>query len=180
VSDEEILKAMFLTNDAEVTVAEGSSARHVLADQMRASLAERTGRDYSLVSDAEVLDGIEYFLFPNFMPWAGYLTPLVYRFRPHGNDPDSCVVDIMLLEPLPEGSDRPAPAPTHHLAPDETFVDAPELGYLGRILNQDGSTFGRIQRGLHASVRPTITVSRYQESRIRHFHATLDRYLAST
>jgi phenylpropionate dioxygenase-like ring-hydroxylating dioxygenase large terminal subunit len=178
VTDEEILKAMFLTNDADVTVAAGSTARHVLADQMRASLAERTGRDYSLVSDAEVLDGIEYFLFPNFMPWAGYLTPLVYRFRPLGNDPDSCVIDIMLLEPLPEGAERPAPAPTRYLARDESFVDAPELGYLGRILNQDGSTFGRIQRGLHASVQPTITLSHYQESRIRHFHATLDGYLS--
>ena len=153
VTDEEILKAMFLTNDADVTVAAGSTARHVLADQMRASLAERTGRDYSHVSDAEALDGIEYFLFPNFMPWAGYLTPLVYRFRPHGNDPDSCVIDIMLLEPVSEGAERPAPAPTRYLASDESFADAPELGYLGRILNQDGSTFGRIQRGLHASVQ---------------------------
>lgn len=178
VTDEEILQAMFLANGAALTVETGSTARQVLADQMRASLAERTGRDYSTVSDAEMLDGIEYFLFPNFMPWAGYLTPLVYRFRPNGNDPDSSVVDIMLLEPVPEGTERPAPVPTRYLADDETFADAPELGYLGRILNQDGSTFGRIQRGLHASVRPTITLARYQESRIRHFHATLDRYLA--
>jgi phenylpropionate dioxygenase-like ring-hydroxylating dioxygenase large terminal subunit len=177
VTDDEILKAMFITSDEEVAVQPGTSARHVLADQMRASLRERTGRDYSRVSDAELLDGIEYFLFPNFMPWAGYLTPLVYRFRPNGNDADSCVIDIMLLEPIPEGEPRPAPAPTRVLASDETFVDAPELGYLGRILNQDGSTFGRIQRGLHASVKSTITLSQYQESRIRHFHATLDGYL---
>ena len=54
---------------------------------------------------------------------------------------------------------------------------ARELGYLGRILNQDSATFGRVQRGLHASVKPNITVGRYQESRIRHFHATLDAYL---
>ena len=84
----------------------------------------------------------------------------------------------MLLEPVSEGAERPAPAPTRYLASDESFADAPELGYLGRILNQDGSTFGRIQRGLHASVQPTITLSHYQESRIRHFHATLDGYLS--
>lgn len=177
VTDDEILKAMFITGDDDLAVEPGTPARQVLADQMRASLEQRTGRDYSDISDAEALDGIEYFLFPNFMPWAGFLTPLVYRFRPNGNDPDSCVVDIMLLEPVPDGEPRPSPAPTHVLAPDETFVDAPELGYLGRILNQDGSTFGRIQRGLHASVKPTITLSQYQESRVRHFHATLDAYL---
>jgi phenylpropionate dioxygenase-like ring-hydroxylating dioxygenase large terminal subunit len=177
VTDDEILAAMFLTGDDHAGVEPGSSARHVLADHMRASLEQRTGRDHAPISDAEALDGIEYFLFPNFMPWAGFLTPLVYRFRPNGNDPDSCVIDIMLLEPVPDREPRPAPAATHVLEPDETFVDAPELGYLGRILNQDASTFGRIQRGLHASVKPTITLSQYQESRIRHFHATLDAYL---
>ena len=57
-------------------------------------------------------------------------------------------------------------------------MNVPELGVFGRVFNQDGSTFGRIQRGLHASVQPTITLSHYQESRIRHFHATLDGYLS--
>ena len=42
-----------------------------MADGVRASLQRRTGRDFSEVSDAEILDGIEYFLFPNFMPWGG-------------------------------------------------------------------------------------------------------------
>jgi phenylpropionate dioxygenase-like ring-hydroxylating dioxygenase large terminal subunit len=177
VDDAEILAAMFITADEDVTSSEGSTARQVLADQMRASLRERTGRDHSHISDAEALDGIEYFLFPNFMPWAGFLTPLVYRFRPHGNDPDSCVVDIMLLDPVPDNGPRPAPAATRYLGEGETFADAPELGFLGRVLNQDGATFGRIQRGLHASVKPGVTLARYQESRIRHFHATLDAYL---
>lgn len=178
VPDAEILEAMFITGDTGLSVEEGSTVRRVLADQMRASLAEQSGRDMSHIADTEALDGIEYFLFPNFMPWAGFLTPLVYRFRPDGDDPDSCVIDIMLLAPLPGDGTRPAPSPTHHLGEGETFADAPELGYLGRILNQDASTFGRIQRGLHASVKPNITLSRYQESRIRHFHATLDAYLA--
>ena len=54
----------------------------------------------------------------------------------------------------------------------------PELGALGKVFNQDTVRFARIQRGLRASVRPSLTLSRYQESRIRHFHATLDAYLA--
>jgi phenylpropionate dioxygenase-like ring-hydroxylating dioxygenase large terminal subunit len=177
VDDAEILEAMFITNDAGLTVEEGSTVRHVLADRMRASLQERTGRDFSPITDAEALDGIEYFLFPNFMPWAGFLTPLVYRFRPNGDDPESCVIDIMLLEVLPADGARPEPAPTRYLGEGESWADAPELGYLGRILNQDASTFRRIQRGLHASVKPSITLARYQESRVRHFHATLDAYL---
>jgi hypothetical protein len=161
----------------DVTVPPDATARQVLAQRVRESLKRRTGRDYSRVTDAEALDGIEYFLFPNFMPWAGLLTSFAYRFRPHGHDADSCVVDIMLLQPVPKGEPRPAAAHPRYLGPDESWADVPEFGTFGKVFNQDGSTFGRIQRGLHASVRSTIALGRYQESRIRHFHATLDDYL---
>ena len=40
---------------------------------------------------------------------------------------------------------------------------------LGRILNQDNSTLGRVQRGLKASAKPGVTTAHYEESRIRHF-----------
>ena len=132
----------------------------MLGERVRASLRKRTGRDYSNVTDAELLDGIEYFLFPNFMPWAGFLTSFAYRFRPDGHDPDSCVIDIMVLEPIPDGADRPPAAPTRVLGPDETWADVPELGVFGRVFNQDGSTFGRVQtrtprvRAAHDDVGP--------------------------
>jgi hypothetical protein len=111
------------------------------------------------------------------MPWGGFLTSFAYLFRPNGNDPGSCVMDIMVLEPAPEGAERPPAAPTRYLGPDETWSDVPELGVFGRVFNQDGATFSRVQRGLRASVRPTTVLARYQESRIRHFHAALDAYI---
>ena len=40
-----------------------------------------------------------------------------YRFRPDGHDPDSCVIDIMVLEPIPDGADRPPAAATRVLGP---------------------------------------------------------------
>ena len=173
-----IVRAMVNARDEGVAVEPGSTARQVLAERVRRSLRKRTGRDYSQLTDAEALDGIEYFLFPNFMPWAGFLTPFAYRFRPNGHDPNSCVIEIMMLEPVPEGESRPAAAATRYLGPDESWADVPEFGAFGRVFNQDGSTFGRIQRGLHASVASTVTLGRYQESRVRHFHTTLDAYLA--
>src|SRR4029453_2090359 len=114
-------------------------ARRVLAKQIGRAFRERSGRNCSQISDAEALDGIEYFLFPNFMPWAGYMTPLVYRFRPNGNDPDSSVMEIMLREPVPANGPRPAPAPKRHVGEGQSWADVPELGYLGRILNQDSA-----------------------------------------
>jgi len=175
--DAAIMRATLGAAAADVPVPPGSTARQALGDLARVVLSDRTGRDFSGVTDAELLDGIEYFLFPNFMPWAGYLTALAYRFRPDGHNPDSCVIDIMMLEPAPADRPRPPAAPTRYLAADETWADAPELGFFGRIFNQDGSTFARIQRGLHASVQSSTNLSRYQECRIRHFHTTLDEYL---
>jgi phenylpropionate dioxygenase-like ring-hydroxylating dioxygenase large terminal subunit len=180
IDDAEIVQAMFIGRDQDLPVANGATARRVLADRMRAVASERTGRDFSHITDAEALDGIEYFLFPNLMPWMGFLTPLVYRFRPNGNDPQSCLMEVMLLEPVPAHGPRPRPAPTRYLTDGETWADIPELGGLGRILNQDTAIMGRVQRGLRASVQPNILLARYHESRIRHFHYTLDTYLNRT
>jgi len=178
VAEQDIVDAMFLTkDDPDAVVPDGSTARQVLADRTRRRLAERTGGDYSTVTDCEALDAIEYFVFPNFVPWAGYTTPLAYRFRPDGDDHRRAVMDVMLLEPVPVGGPRPAPSPTRHLADGERWADAPELGYLGRILDQDTATLARVQRGLEASDGPAVTLASYQESRIRHFHDTLGSYL---
>ena len=109
------------------------------------------------------------------MPWAGVGAPTCYRFRPNGDDPDSSVMDVVLLSPVPEG-ERPPAAKVRFLRDDEKWTDAPELGGLGAIFEQDTSNLARIQRGLKASVKG-VTLAEYQESRIRHFHAVLDRYL---
>src|SRR5579862_953134 len=175
VSDEEIIGLMFSTQDAPP--GPGASARQVIADSIRRTVSSEAGRDVAM-SDAEAVDAVEYFVFPNFMPWPSYTTPLVYRFRPNGNDPDSSIVDIMLLQPVP-ASGRPPAAPMHVLGPGETYLDAPEMGYIGRILNQDFSTMPRVQRGLRASQQRELTLAHYQESRIRHFHATLASYVGS-
>lgn len=179
VGEQQIVDAMFMTrDDPGARVPEGGTARELLADRKRAELSESTGRDYSGITDCEALDAIEYFVFPNFVPWAGYTTPLAYRFLPAGT-PDRSTMDVWLLEPLPASGPRPAATPVRHLGPDEPWASAPELGYLGPILDQDTATLGRVQDGVAASVRPGITLAHYQESRIRHFHSTLGSYLES-
>jgi hypothetical protein len=39
------------------------------------------------------------------------------------------------------------------------------------------ATLGPVQRGSEAAARPEVSLARYQESRIRPFHGTLDEYL---
>lgn len=173
---EQMARDLQYGDPADVVVPEGMTARQVAAAALRAQIGGMTGADLSGVTDAEMLDAIQYFVFPNFYPWAGYGAPLIYRFRPNGDDPESCLMDVMLLLPLPEGAPRPPATPVHHLGPDESWTAAPELGALGPVFDQDSSNLEKIQRGLHA-LRKDITLADYAESRLRHFHQVLMQYL---
>jgi phenylpropionate dioxygenase-like ring-hydroxylating dioxygenase large terminal subunit len=161
-----------------IEIGPGETARGKLAERAREKISRSSGTDMSNLSDAEALDLIEYLLFPNMVPWGGQALPIVYRFRPNGDDPDTHIMEIMFLfAKAPDGS-HPEPAKMRLLGPDQDWKDAPELGSAAMVADQDTDNLRRIQKGLKASRKPGVTLARYQESRIRHFHATLDAYLA--
>ena len=161
-----------------IEVGPGETARGKLAERARQKISRSIGRDMSGLSDTESLDLIEYMLFPNMVPWGGQALPITYRFRPNGDDPTTSLMEIMFLfSKAPDGS-HPPPAPMTMLGPDQKWAEAPELGSAAMIVDQDTDNLMRIQRGLRASRKPGVTLARYQESRIRHFHATLDDYMA--
>ncbi|MEB3278725.1 MAG: aromatic ring-hydroxylating dioxygenase subunit alpha [Lyngbya sp.] len=159
-----------------INFPENGSSRPFAAEVSRQAFQQLTGVDYTEVSDAEMLDAISYFIFPNFMSWPGVGSPLQFRFRPYGNNPDASIMDILLLRPFVEGN-RPTAAPTRWLTSEQKWADAPELGGLGGVLDQDTSNLYRIQKGLKTSAKTGITLGKYQESRIRHFHNTLTQQL---
>jgi len=131
------------------------------------------------LSTSEALDAIEYFLFPNFVPWGGQGVPICYRFRPNGNDPQTSIMEIMLLFAHPDEGPPPPPSPVVKLGLDDTWSDTAALGGAGMVVDQDTDNLVRIQRGLQANKRGKVTLAAYQESRIRHFHETLEQYLDS-
>jgi hypothetical protein len=47
------------------------------------------------------------------------------------------------------------------------------------IVDQDTDNLKRIQKGVKATRKPGMTLAAYQESRIRHFHETLDAYMSA-
>jgi phenylpropionate dioxygenase-like ring-hydroxylating dioxygenase large terminal subunit len=161
-----------------IEVGEGETARAKLAERAREKIGRSSGADMAGLSDAEALDLIEYLLFPNMVPWGGQALPIVYRFRPNGNDPDSHIMEIMFLFAKAADGSHPPPARMNLLEPGQDWKDAPELGSAAMVADQDTDNLMRIQRGLKASRKPGVTLARYQESRIRHFHETLDAYLA--
>jgi hypothetical protein len=84
-------------------------------------------------------------------------------------------MDLMVLLPKTSG-DAPSPTPVHWLGVDDEWSAAEELGPLAAI-DQDTANLERVQQGLKASHKAGVTFADYQESRLRHFHFTLDEYV---
>jgi hypothetical protein len=154
------------------------NARAALGELNRQAFQRAYEGDYSDATDAELLDAIVYNVFPNFSPWGGFAPNIVYRWRPNGRDVDSCIMEVMLLKRLPKNGARPAPVKTRWLGAAERWADAEELPILGAVIDQDMNNMPLVQRGLKSSANGKVQLGQYQESRIRHFHRTLDRYLA--
>jgi len=160
-----------------IELAEGESPRAALAQRAREKIGRASGRDMSAVSDTESLDLIEYMLFPNMVHWGGQSLPICYRFRPLGDNPEKSIMEIMFLFSKAPDRSHPEPAAIHWLAEDEPWSAAKEMGSAAMVADQDTDNLMRIQRGLRATKKAGVTLARYQEIRIRHFHQTLDGYM---
>lgn len=161
----------------QLEISKQKNSRAYAAEVGRQTLNQLLQIDCSGVSDTEMLDAISYLIFPNFMTWPGVGQPLQFRFRPYGANPDVCIMDVLLLQPSPPNM-TPSSAKINWLTSEQNWSDAPELRGLGAVLDQDISNLLQLQKGLKTSAKPGITLSNYQESRIRHFHQVLDKYLS--
>lgn len=156
-----------------IDVPEGQSARQTMGDFNRRRFGEIFGADLDHASDAEVQDAITYNVFPNFSPWGGFQPTVVYRWRPWP-DEGHTLMEVRVLGRLKDGETAPVPQMVM-VGPDESFEA--ELGQLGYVLEQDMRNLPEVQRGMVASKSRKLQLAVYQESRIRHFQRTLDKYL---
>jgi nitrite reductase/ring-hydroxylating ferredoxin subunit len=164
-------------DDARIPrVPEGGTARPVLSAYSRRQLAADLGIDLAGASDAEILDVLEYYVFPNFVPWGGFAYPIVNRYRPAGDRHEACFMEVMLLVPFV--GDRPPDAELIVLPEGAKWSDAPELGGLGPVLDQDDGNIRKMQLGLHSDGITGVSLSQYQEGNLRLLHRTLADYLA--
>jgi len=177
-SEQEMLQSMVTTSlDAEPAfrVPEGLTARALFAQMARMQL-QGTVPSVTLLTDAEMNDSFYYSLFPNMHPWGAY-NRIVYRFRPNGNDPHTSIMEVIYLAPF--RGRRPPPAPIHWLDFDEPWTDAPELGPLAKVFAQDTFNLPKVQLGLKSAGHREVTFAQYQETKIRHFHSLLERYVSA-
>jgi len=163
-------------------LAPGQTAREKYAEMNLQAANEQAGEDFSdRTTMSELMDSTLYSLFPNLAPWAGNGTVITYRHRPNGDDVDSCIMEIFLLTRYPEGTEPPKDAKTFHLGIDQPFSEGAEVMGTGfaNVFNQDGANLPQVQKGMKASKKGAVTLSNYQEVRIRHFHQTIDKYLTA-
>lgn len=174
VTDEDILRAMMdVPAGAEMPpLPEGTNARAYLAAMSREGLREAAGSRVDEYCDAEIVDSIDYTQFPNFHPW-GAFNKIVYRFRPNGNDHRSAIMECYQL--MPFQGERPPAAKIHWLGSDEKWSSV--LGFLGRVFDQDLFNMPNVQRGLESTYKPTITLSAYQEGKVRWLQHKLNEWV---
>ncbi len=176
-SEQDMLRGMLdvrVDQDAPVTLAEGQTARAVLADMSRERWRAVAGDRVDQMSDSEMMDSIDYTVFPNFHPW-GAFNRIVYRFRPNGDDHRSSIMECFFLSPFKD--ERPPPAKEHRLGVDDPWSDAPQLGMLAKVFEQDVFNMAKVQKGLETTRKQGATFSIYQESKIRWLHDLLGKWV---
>jgi phenylpropionate dioxygenase-like ring-hydroxylating dioxygenase large terminal subunit len=162
----------------DVSLPEGEQARPYAAKLLREAMGAAWGVDLSGYSISEMMDSIEYHLFPNMCLFPGPMLPMIYRFRPIGMDHGRTLFDLMFLRPVPDGAERPLPAEPVRLRVEQSYAEAPGMDPgLGAVYDQDTNNLDLQYRGFLASHKRGQTLGNYQEVRIRHFQQMLDRYL---
>jgi phenylpropionate dioxygenase-like ring-hydroxylating dioxygenase large terminal subunit len=123
-------------------------------------------------ADDQLTSADDVFLFPNML---GPIYPgiaIIFRVRPNGLDPDSCIKDTWFLQWPQEGA--PPKRAERRFFPDWTERD------WGEITNQDYANMAHVQIGMKSRGGPDIRLNRRQEANILHMHRVIDRYLTTT
>lgn len=168
---------MATSDTSKYALPEGMTARKYIGELNREIFGAAAGVDLADATLAELQDAILYSIFPNTQIWAGYGSNIVYRVIPDGDDHESCIFDVIVLGRFAEGTACPPAARLNRLGDDEPFSNAPEIGALGAVFDQDMRNLPYMMKGLKASKKGAVSLASYQESRIRHHHLTLDKYL---
>lgn len=183
--DEQEKLDLFLMGDRSLAaegpkVEEGGTARSTMANFLRKQFDEVLDIEVDPdLADGEILDTIEYTLFPNMFLFPGLSMPMIYRFRPLGTDPNKSLFDLLFLRPIPRSGEQPESAEPVRIGVEDSYAVVPGIDPgMGHVYDQDTENLGLQQEGFHTAAKRGETLANYQEIRIRHLHKTIDKYIA--
>lgn len=128
------------------------------------------------IPDIELSSSIYLTVFPNWHPW-GSFNQINYRFRPNGDNHEECIMECMYLAPIPEHGEYTPVSEIHWLGVDDDWTEAPELGMLAKIFNQDLRNLPYVYQGMKATAREHVRLGDYNELKLRHFHELYDQWV---
>jgi hypothetical protein len=88
-------------------------------------------------------------------------------------------MDVIRMQPVPAGSPRPPRAACTVLRLDQSWKEAPGMGGLADVFEQDMENLPKVQAGLKSTAKRTVSFSRYQEGRMRHIHRLIDERIVA-
>jgi len=154
--------------------------RQLCAEIARSTRQEKLGIDYSNTSDTEILDSIQYFIFPNFFLFGGKGFPLGYRVLPVPGDHESCTFEVIAMLEMPEGVPLPKDVPLVMTPTDEPWEALQDsFGKGVAVFDQDQANLVKFQSGLRQNGIKQIHLANYQERNIRNFLLSLEKRIAA-
>lgn len=122
----------------------------------------------NVTPEALMAAGTDWHIFPNLVFLHQPTNVLFYRARPNGDDPDSCIFEINVMERFGEGAE---PGAEVEVGSDWNSVD------WGLILEQDFQNMGEVQKGMKSQGFRGARPNPVQERIISNFHRVLHHYL---
>ena len=151
--------------------------RAVAAEAFRESLRDVIPSVADSIPDVELTSQLYLTLFPNFHPW-GSFNEINYRFRPNGDNHEECIMEVMMMAPIPDDGNYTPTREIRCLEIDDDFVEAEEeLGGLGPVFNQDVLNMPFVHQGMKTTARSHTRLAEYNETKIRHFHDLYGKWL---
>jgi phenylpropionate dioxygenase-like ring-hydroxylating dioxygenase large terminal subunit len=131
------------------------------------------GVDLSQFSDDDLFtDGVPIMvLFPDVVALTNAAATTVFRFRPNGPDPDSCLLDVWNLRRFAEGKE---PASVER----EYFQTWRDHNAWGRAMTQDFRNIETLQRGMHSRGSQRLIFGRQDLCAWNH-NRVLEQYIGS-
>ncbi len=155
---------------------------HLQEIQRRRSIENETYLPFKHMNDEQLVHQYHYTFFPNTTFTQTPEGGAVFRYRPHATDPGRCYYDFFIVSRPPPGAAR-AERPPHRVHSHEQQVDYAEAfkgtfdPVLANVLAQDGSNMTTMQQGVASDSFRGMILSD-QEARLRHFHKTIDDFIA--
>jgi phenylpropionate dioxygenase-like ring-hydroxylating dioxygenase large terminal subunit len=150
----------------------------------RRAAEDDTYLPFKRMNDEQLVHQYHYTFFPNTTFTQTPEGGAIFRYRPHATDPAKCYYDFFIMARMPPGAPKPSrPAHkvhNHEQNPDYIKVfDGTFDPVFANVLAQDGSNMATIQAGIASDSFKGMLLSD-QEVRLRHFHKTIDDFIAGS